>query len=132
LFFFFLGRTHCSNFCIIVQFHHAFSSLAPAALIGSLARQPGPAAWPGSLARQPGPAVRPILTGFIARARSLRTHRSVLQWQVTKLHARAAVLTGKLVFSPISPCFQYLHARAAVQQTGSNLFSCSYSDLIAP
>jgi hypothetical protein len=39
------------------------------------------------------------------------------------------------VFSPISPCFHYLrfhylHARAAVQQTGSNLFSCSYVDLL--
>jgi hypothetical protein len=41
---------------------------------------------PGSLARQPCPIVRPILTGF--------------------------------------------DARAAVQQTGSNLFSCSYVDLL--
>jgi hypothetical protein len=70
----------------------------PAALPGSLARQPCSAALPGSLTRQPCPAVRPILTGFIARARSLRSHRSVLQWQVTKLQARAAVLTGLNLF----------------------------------
>jgi hypothetical protein len=70
----------------------------PAALPGSIARQPCPAAMPGSLTRQPCPAVRPILTGFIARARSLRSHRSVLQWQVTKLQARAAVLTGLNLF----------------------------------
>jgi hypothetical protein len=104
------------------------------------------------------PAVRPISTRFDARARWLRSHRTVLHWQVTKLHARVAVLTGlnlflvqfhhafimchqtacarcctnrfKLVFCPISPCFHYLHARAAVQQTGSNLFSCSYVDLL--
>jgi hypothetical protein len=83
-------------------------SLAPAAL----PRQPCPAALPSSLARQPClaamprqpcPAVRPISTGFDARARSLylwslRSHRTVLQWQVTKLHARAAVLTGLNLF----------------------------------
>jgi hypothetical protein len=71
-----------------------------AALPGSLARQPCPAALPGSLARQLCPAVRPILTGFDARANSLRSHRSVLHcnWQVTTLHARAAVLTGLNLF----------------------------------
>jgi hypothetical protein len=41
-------------------------------------------------------------TGFDAcaraRARSLHNHRTVLQWQVTKLHARAAVLTGLNLF----------------------------------
>jgi hypothetical protein len=47
----------------------------PAALPGSLARQP----CPGSLARQPCPAVRLISTGFDARARSLLSHRTVLQ-----------------------------------------------------
>jgi hypothetical protein len=60
-----------------------------AALSGSLSRQ--------HIARQPCSAVRPISTGFDARARLLR-HRTVLQWQVTKLHARAAVLTGLNLF----------------------------------
>jgi hypothetical protein len=42
----FLGRTRCSKYCIIVQFHHAFSilhhcmHLCPAVLPGSLPRQP--------------------------------------------------------------------------------------------
>jgi hypothetical protein len=97
---------------------------------GSLAQQPCQTALPGSLARQPCPAVRPISTGFYARARSLHSHRTVLQWQVTKQHARCCPDRFKLIFSPISPCFHYLHARAAVQQTGSNLFSCSYVDLL--
>jgi hypothetical protein len=105
------GHRHCLKYCIIVQFHHAFSSLArqhcPAALPSSLARQPCPAALPGSLvpaallgslAWQPCPAVRPISTGFDARARSLRIHRTVLQLQVTKLHGRAAVLIGLNLF----------------------------------
>jgi hypothetical protein len=61
-------------------------------------------------------------------------HCTTLQWQVTKLHARAAaVLTGLnlflVQFHQARPCFHYLHARAAVQQTGSNLLSCSYVDL---
>jgi hypothetical protein len=66
----FLGRTRCSKYCIIVQFHHAFSilqhcmHLCPAVLPGSLARQPCPAALPGSLARQPCPAALP---GSLAR-----------------------------------------------------------------
>jgi hypothetical protein len=62
------------------------------------------------------------LTGFDACARSLHNHCTVLQWQVTDRF--------KLVFSPISPRFHYLHACAAVQQTGSNLFSFSYVDLL--
>jgi hypothetical protein len=77
----------------------------PAALPGSLARQPCPAALPGSLARQPCPAVQPISTGFDARARLLRSHHTVLQWQVTKLHARAAVQTGFNLF-----LVQFYHA----------------------
>jgi hypothetical protein len=71
-------------------------------LPGSLARQLCPAALPGSLARQPCPAAlpgrldqfRPDLMG----ARSLRSHRTVLHWQVTKLQASAAVLTGLNLF----------------------------------
>jgi hypothetical protein len=55
---------HCSKYCIIILFHHAFSSLA---------RQPCPAGLPGSLARQPCPAVRSISTGFDAGARSAVT-----------------------------------------------------------
>jgi hypothetical protein len=77
------GHRHCSKYCIIVQFHHAFSILhhcmhpchaplpgsiarqpCPAVLPGSLARQPCPAALPGSLARQPCPTALP---GSIAR-----------------------------------------------------------------
>jgi hypothetical protein len=56
---------YSSKYCIIVQFHHAFSILhhcmqpCPAALPGSLARQPGPAALPGSLAQQPCPPALP-------------------------------------------------------------------------
>jgi hypothetical protein len=171
------GHIHCLKYCIIVQFHHAFSSLArqhcpaalPAALPGSLARQPCPAALsqqpcpaalsrqpiarqpclaalPGSLAWQPCPAVRPISTGFDARARSLRIYRiTALYYSCRSLNSMgaAAVLTGlnlflvqfhhafimchqtacarcctdrfTLVFSRISPCFHYLHARTAVQ-----------------
>jgi hypothetical protein len=91
------------NFCIIVQFHHAFPSLARqpcpaalpgslalAALLGSLARQPYPAALPGSFARQ-FDQFRPYLMRALARC-------SVLHWQVTKLHAHAAVLTGLNLF----------------------------------
>jgi hypothetical protein len=54
-------RTHYSECCIILQFHHAFSILyhCIAALPGSLARQPCPAALPGSLTRQPYPAALP-------------------------------------------------------------------------
>jgi hypothetical protein len=96
-------------FANFAQFHHAFViaqniallsyfTMHSAALPGSLARQPCPAALPGSLARQPCPAVRSISTGFDAGARSLRSHRTVLQWQVTKLHARAAVLNGLNLF----------------------------------
>jgi hypothetical protein len=72
---------HCSKYCI-----------------SPCIQQPCSAAFPGSLARQPCLAVRPISTGFDARARSLRSHRTVLQWQVTKLRARAAVLTGLNLF----------------------------------
>jgi hypothetical protein len=68
------------------------------AFLGSLPRQPCPAALPGSLARQLCPVARPTLTGFDARARSLRSHRTVLHWQVTKLHELAAVLTGLNLF----------------------------------
>jgi hypothetical protein len=88
-------------FANFVQFHHAFviaQNIAFHHAFSSLARQPCPAALPGSLARQPCLAVRPISTGFDARARSLRSHRTVLQWQVTKLRARAAVLTGLNLF----------------------------------
>jgi hypothetical protein len=115
-------------------------------LLGSLAWQPCLAALPGSLAWQPCPAVRPISTGFDARARSLRIYRiTALYYSCRSLNSMgaAAVLTGlnlflvqfhhafimchqtacarcctdrfTLVFSRISPCFHYLHARTAVQ-----------------
>jgi hypothetical protein len=60
------GHSHCSKYCIFVQFRHAFSilhhcmHLCPAALPGSLARQPCPAALPVRLARQPCPAALPV------------------------------------------------------------------------
>jgi hypothetical protein len=65
-------------------------------------QQPCPAALPqprpGSLAPQPCSAVRPISTGFDALAPQ-SPHCTTLQWQVTKLHARAAaVLTGLNLF----------------------------------
>jgi hypothetical protein len=91
----------------------------PAALPGSLVRQPCPAALLGSLARQPCPAVRPISTGFDARARLLCSHRTVLQWQVTKLHARAAVLTDLNLF-----LVQFHHAF-----TGSLLLFPQFKDV---
>jgi hypothetical protein len=50
-------------------------------------QQPCPAALTGSLDRQ-FDQFRPDMM------RSLGSHHTVLQWQVTKLHARAAVLTG--------------------------------------
>jgi hypothetical protein len=69
--FLFLGRTHCSKYCIIVQFHHAFSILpssharhpCPASLPGILARQPCPADLPGSLARKPYRYITGLITG---------------------------------------------------------------------
>jgi hypothetical protein len=92
------------------------------------------AALPGSLAQQACPAVRQISTEFDARARSLARSAvtALLQWQVTKLHACAAVLTGLSLF-----LVQFHHAfincmrplLSAVQQTGLNLFICSYVDL---
>jgi hypothetical protein len=82
----------------------------PAALPGSLARQPCPAdlpwqpcsaALPGSLTRQPCPAVRPISTGFDARARSLRSHRSVLN--SFAFNYRVGVMRQKLSFFVFAP-----------------------------
>jgi hypothetical protein len=121
----------------------------PAALSCSLVRQPCPAAltaslpgsfaWqpcPGSLTRQPCSAVRPISTAFDALARSLARSLAMqsLHCATVASHqtacARCCPDRLKLVFSPISPCFHYLHARAAVLQTGLNLFSCSYEDII--
>jgi hypothetical protein len=87
---------YSSKYCIIVQFHHAFSilhhcmhlcnaalpgSLAwhtclAALLPGSLARQPCPAALPGSLARQPCPAALP---GSLARHPCLPALQKSLQ-----------------------------------------------------
>jgi hypothetical protein len=58
------------------------------------------------------PAVRPISTRFDARARWLRSHRTVLHWQVTKLHARVAVLTGLNLF-----LVQFHHAFIMCHQT---------------
>jgi hypothetical protein len=69
---------YSSKYCIIVQFHHAFSILhqlhaplqcslarqpCPAALPASLARQPCPPALPASLARQPCPPALPASLG---------------------------------------------------------------------
>jgi hypothetical protein len=90
---------------------------------------------PCSLARQPCPAVRPISTGFDARVLTglnlllVQLHHAFIMCHQTAC-ARCCTDRFKLVFCPISPCFHYLHARAAVQQTGSNLFSCSYVDLL--
>jgi hypothetical protein len=86
----------------------------PAALPGSLARQPCPAALPGSLARQPSLpgslAWQPCTAASLTRQfdqfrpdliRALtRSAVTALyyMWQVTKLHARAAVLTGLSLF----------------------------------
>jgi hypothetical protein len=135
LLFLFLGRTHCSKYCIFVQFHHAFSILLHhciqpcQAALRTLARSLAhacPAALPGSLARACPAAFRALarqpcarlpgsccpdkseqvqqnitpdtLTGYGACALSLHNHRTVLQWQVTKLNARAAVLTGLNLF----------------------------------
>jgi hypothetical protein len=85
-------------FANFVQFHHSFViaqiialfsyfTMHSAALLGSLARQPCPAALTGSLDQ--------VFDQFrLDLMHALRSHRTVLQWQVTKLHARAAVLTG--------------------------------------
>jgi hypothetical protein len=99
----------------------------PAALPSSLARQSCPAGWPGSLARQ-FDQFRPDLM------RSLRSNRTVLQWQVTKLLARAAVLTGLNLF-----LVQFHHAfiicmRALLssrQEQTCSVVQCSYVDLSA-
>jgi hypothetical protein len=190
------GQSHCSKYCIIVQFQciqQPCPAAVPAALPGSLARQPCPAALPqqpcpaapcpaalpGSLARQPCPAALPRQPCSAALFGSLSWQfdqfrpdlmRSLARSAVTALYysavaghqtasvrccpdgfklvfspispcfhyvspnacARCCTDRFKLVFSPISPCFHYFHARAAVQQTGLNLFSCSYADLFAP
>jgi hypothetical protein len=144
---FFLGRTHCSNFCIIVQFHHAFSSLArqpcleallqprpgslarqpcPAALPGSLARQPCPSALPGSLDRQPCPAAlpgslarqfdqfRPDLMRALASSAVNALYFTTVAGHLTACARCCCPDRFKLVFSPISPCFHYLHALRAL------------------
>jgi hypothetical protein len=72
--------------------------------------------------------LRPDLMRALARA--LHNHRTLLVAGHQTACARCCPDRFKLVFSPISPCFHYLHARAAVQQTGLNLFSFSYVDLL--
>jgi hypothetical protein len=91
------------------------------ALPACIARQPCPAAFPGSLARQP-------CTSSLAPA---ALHQQPCTSSLARQPCLAVrpILTG-FVFSPISPCFHYLHARAAVLQTGSNLFSCSFVELL--
>jgi hypothetical protein len=115
-------------FANFVQFHHAFRHSQNIALLSNFTMHS--AALLGSLAQQPCPAVRPISTEFDARARSAVT---ALYYSGRSPNCMRALLhcpdRFKLVFSPISPFFYYLSARAAVQQTGSNLFSCSYVDL---
>jgi hypothetical protein len=80
-------------------FHHALSILhhaplhCPAALPGSLARQPCPAALPGSLARQPCPAALP---GSLAR-----------QPEIAKIPTTVALYKGpKSDFLVLSQGFQ--------------------------
>jgi hypothetical protein len=116
-------RTLLSGQVIIVQFHHAFSSLArqacPAALPGSFARQPCPAALPGSFARQ-FDQFRPDLMRALAPQ---SPHRTVLHWQVTKLHASAVVLTGLNLF-----LVQFHHAFIICMQallSSSQVQTCS-------
>jgi hypothetical protein len=60
--------------------------------------------------QQPCPAVRPISTGFDARARSLRSHRTSCTTVAGHQTACARCCPDrfKLVFSPISPCFHYV------------------------
>jgi hypothetical protein len=98
LLFLFLGSQSLLKILHFCPISPCIQQPCTAGLPGSLARPPCPAALPGRLARPPCPAVRPISTGFDARARLLRSHHTVLQWQVTKLHARAAVQTGFNLF----------------------------------
>jgi hypothetical protein len=87
-------------------------------------QQPCSAALPNSLARQ-FDQFRPNLMRALAPQ---SPHCTTVAGHQTAC-ARCCPDRFKLVFSPISPFFYYLSARAAVQQTGSNLFSCSYVDL---
>jgi hypothetical protein len=118
-------------------------SLAPAflAALRTLARQPC-SRLPGSLARaavQTSPnrfsrilhrTLRPDLMRALARSLAPQSpHCTTVAGHQTAC-ARCCPDGFKLVFSPISLCFHYLHERAAVQQKGSNLFSCSYVDLL--
>jgi hypothetical protein len=69
----------------------------------SLARQPCPAALPGSFALQPFSAGRQFDQFRLDLMRALACSAVTAlyysaQWQVTKLHARAAVLTGLNLF----------------------------------
>jgi hypothetical protein len=166
------GDGHCSKYCIIVQFHHEFSSLArqacPAALPGSstnfdriwCTRSLAPqsphcntlAGHQNACARccpdrfKPGPWQCVLFLiprsfhdgGAVNYSTSWKDNTNFQRlsfvywnqkyWALAKPYYIAKPWF-KLVFSPISPCFHFLHARADVQQTGLNLFSCSYVDL---
>jgi hypothetical protein len=102
-------------------------SLAPAALLGSsLARQqPCPAALPGSLAScsaaLPGRLARqfdqfrPDLMRALARSAVIALYCTAVAGHQTACARCCCPDRFKLVFSPISPCFHYLHLNAASQ-----------------
>jgi hypothetical protein len=107
----------------------------PAALL-ALARQPCARCCPDKSEQVQQNITPDTSTGFDACARSLARslapqspHCTTVAGHQTAC-ARCCPDGFKLVFSPISLCFHYLHERAAVQQKGSNLFSCSYVDLL--
>jgi hypothetical protein len=109
-------------FANFVQFHHAFVIAQNIALLSYFTMHS--AALLGSLARlfdQFRPDLMRALAPQSPHCTTVAGHQTAC--------ARCCPDRFKLIFSPISPCFHYLHARAAVQETGSNLFSCSYVDL---
>jgi hypothetical protein len=127
---------HGSKFCFVVLLLLGVTVIAQnIALLSNFTMHSA------ALPRQPCSAVRPISTGFDALARSAVTalyysgrspnlffsNFTMLSLCVTKLHERAAALTGLNLFLVQ---FHYLHAHTADQQTGSNLFSCSYVELL--
>jgi hypothetical protein len=104
---------YSSKYCIIVQFHHAFSILHhcmhpcpaafPAALPGSLARQPCLAALPGSLARLTCPAA---LLGRLAR----QTCPAVLPGSLARQPCPPALQKSlQVVFRPLAGMHVVLH-----------------------
>jgi hypothetical protein len=92
-------------------------------LPGSLARQPCPTALPGSLARQ-FDQFRPDLMRALARSAVTALYYTAVAGHQTACARCCCPDRFKLVFSPISPCFHYLHALRALLSS-RQVLTCS-------